>query len=114
MNESRYIYFDNSATSWPKPPVVAESMTRFITEEGGSAGRGSHTRAINAVRSVFAAREAIAQGHKIALKAIPAAQEILRLGMPVGLTTAAIEEGHLVHVHNVASQYLTNDEDHYE
>lgn len=62
----------------------------------------------------LAAREAIPQGHKIALRTILAKQEILRLGLPVGLATATIAEGQLVHVHNVASQYLTNDEDHYE
>lgn len=61
MSESRYIYLDNSATSWPKPPAVAEAMTRFLDEEGGSAGRGSHTRAIHAAASVFAAREAAAR-----------------------------------------------------
>ena len=61
MSESRYIYLDNSATSWPKPPAVAEAMTRFLNEEGGSAGRGSHTRAIQAAQSVFAAREAAAR-----------------------------------------------------
>jgi len=61
MSESRYIYLDNSATSWPKPPAVAEAMTRFLTEEGGSAGRGSHTRAIQAAESVYAAREAAAR-----------------------------------------------------
>jgi len=61
MSESRYIYLDNSATSWPKPPAVAEAMTRFLTEEGGSAGRGSHTRAIQAAQSVFATREAAAR-----------------------------------------------------
>ncbi|MCX7020816.1 MAG: aminotransferase class V-fold PLP-dependent enzyme [bacterium] len=61
MSESRYIYLDNSATSWPKPPAVAEAMARFLTEEGGSAGRGSHTRAIHASESVFAAREAAAR-----------------------------------------------------
>jgi len=61
LSEFRYIYLDNSATSWPKPPAVARAMTRFLTEEGGSAGRGSHTRAIHAAGSVFAAREAVAR-----------------------------------------------------
>ena len=33
---------------------------------------------------------------------------------PVGIATSAIGEGDLVHVHNVKSHYLENDEDHYE
>jgi cysteine desulfurase family protein len=60
VSDSREIYLDNSATSWPKPPAVAEAMTRYLTEEGGSAGRGSHARAIRAVQAVYATREAVA------------------------------------------------------
>jgi len=60
------------------------------------------------------AAEAIPQGHKLALRDLTAAQDILRLGMPVAITRTAIAGGHLVHVHNVASRYLNNDEDHYE
>ncbi|MDQ0474502.1 UxaA family hydrolase [Labrys wisconsinensis] len=60
------------------------------------------------------ALEAIPQGHKIALGDIPAGALIMRLGMPVAVATAPIPMGRLVHVHNVASRYLNNDEDHYE
>jgi len=60
------------------------------------------------------AEEAIPQGHKIALNDIAAQQDVVRLGMPVAITREAIARGHLVHVHNVASRYLNNDEDHYE
>lgn len=61
-----------------------------------------------------ATREAIPQGHKVALAEISADREIIRFGVPVGLATATIGIGHLVHVHNVASRYMNNDEDHYE
>jgi len=60
------------------------------------------------------AREPIPQGHKIALEAIGQGEDIRRLAFPVGIATAVVGKGHLVHVHNVASHYLTNDEDHYE
>ena len=60
------------------------------------------------------AEEAIPQGHKIALGAIKAGAKILRFGVPVGVALPGIEAGHLVHVHNVRSQYLNNDHDHYE
>jgi hypothetical protein len=62
----------------------------------------------------LAAAERINQGHKIALRRIGEGEPIVRLGVPVGIATAPIERGHLVHVHNVRSQYLNNDEDHYE
>jgi SAF domain len=60
------------------------------------------------------AREPIPQGHKIALEAIDPGADIRRLAVPVGIATRAIGEGDLVHVHNVKSRYLENDEDHYE
>lgn len=58
--------------------------------------------------------EPIPQGHKIALADIPEGALIMRYGVPVGFTTAAVGAGRLVHVHNVASRYLNNDEDHHE
>jgi altronate hydrolase len=60
------------------------------------------------------ALERITQGHKVALRDISAGEKIIRFGVPVGLATTAIHGGRLVHVHNVKSQYLNNDEDHYE
>ncbi len=39
------IYMDNSATSFPKPPVVAEAMARYAVECGASAGRGAYAEA---------------------------------------------------------------------
>ena len=60
------------------------------------------------------AAEAIPQGHKIALVDIPADALIVRFGMPIAIASKSIAKGHLVHVHNVASRYLNNDEDHYE
>jgi hypothetical protein len=63
--------------------------------------------------AIFAA-EAIPPGHKIALRPIAAGERIVRFGVPVGIATAEIAAGRLVHVHNVASQYLNNVEDHYE
>lgn len=61
-----------------------------------------------------AAIEAIPQGHKVALAPLAPGDPVVRLRVPVGVATAAIARGALVHVHNVASRYLTNDEDHYE
>jgi cysteine desulfurase/selenocysteine lyase len=54
------IYFDNAATSWPKPPGVVAAMTHFIEQIGANPGRSAHRRSIEAARVVYAAREAAA------------------------------------------------------
>ena len=55
------IYFDNAATSWPKPPGVAEAMVRFLKEAGANPGRSGHRIAVEAGRVVYEAREAVAE-----------------------------------------------------
>jgi cysteine desulfurase family protein len=55
------IYFDNAATTWPKPPEVAEAMVRFLDEVGANPGRAAHHRAVESGRIVYDAREAIAE-----------------------------------------------------
>lgn len=42
------IYFDNAATSFPKPPCVAEAMSRFLTEDAANPGRAGHRMAVAA------------------------------------------------------------------
>jgi cysteine desulfurase/selenocysteine lyase len=54
------IYFDNAATSWPKPPGVVEAMERFMRRVGANPGRAGHRRAVEAGRIVYGAREAVA------------------------------------------------------
>jgi selenocysteine lyase/cysteine desulfurase len=54
------IYFDNAATSWPKPVGVAEAMTHFMTEVGANPGRAAHRLAVESGRLVYEAREAVA------------------------------------------------------
>lgn len=54
------IYFDNAATSWPKPPVVSEAMTRFINNIGANPGRSGHRLSVDAARSIYHARQAVA------------------------------------------------------
>ena len=57
----KIVYFDNAATSWPKPPEVPEAMTRYLTEIGGSPGRSGHRLSIASGRIVLEAREALAE-----------------------------------------------------
>ncbi len=70
--------------------------------------------ALDRAQLMVTVRERIPQGHKIALQPIAADEPIIRFGMPVGLAKVAIEKGALVHFHNVRSQYLDNEVDHYE
>lgn len=54
------IYFDNAATTWPKPPEVGRAMVRAIEEAGGNPGRGAHTLSLAASHTVYECREALA------------------------------------------------------
>jgi cysteine desulfurase/selenocysteine lyase len=54
------IYFDNAATSWPKPPGVAAAMVHFLDEIGANPGRSAHRLSVDSARVVFGAREAVA------------------------------------------------------
>jgi cysteine desulfurase family protein len=54
------IYFDNAATSWPKPPGVAQAMLHFLDEIGANPGRSAHRLSVASARIVYAAREAVA------------------------------------------------------
>lgn len=38
-------YFDNAATTYPKPESVYSFMDKFYREQGGSAGRGLYALA---------------------------------------------------------------------
>lgn len=55
------IYFDNTTTSWPKPPSVAEAMACFLNMVGASPGRSAHRLANESARIVYSAREAVAE-----------------------------------------------------
>lgn len=52
------IYFDNAATTWPKPPEVIAATAEAMRSAGGNPGRGSHPLADAAAEIVYACREA--------------------------------------------------------
>lgn len=54
------IYFDNAATSWPKPPQVLEAMIRFMNEIGANPGRSGYQLSIEAARIIYETRLALA------------------------------------------------------
>src|SRR5262245_12920655 len=49
------------------------------------------------------ASEQIPRGHKLALRAITAGEQVIKYGSPIGIATADIPPGTHVHVHNVVS-----------
>ena len=55
------IYFDNAATSWPKPEETYTAMDRYGRMTGGSPGRSGHRLSIEEGRVILDAREALAR-----------------------------------------------------
>jgi len=53
------IYFDNAATTWPKPEEVYLEVDRML-RNCGNPGRGGHRMALEASRVIFEARQEIA------------------------------------------------------
>jgi len=54
------IYFDNAATSFPKPESVYRAVDNTLRNIGASPGRSGHTMTLEAERIVFNVRELIA------------------------------------------------------
>ena len=54
------IYFDNAATSFPKPRRVSEEQLRCMQIYGGNPGRGSHALALAAAEKIYECREELA------------------------------------------------------
>ena len=57
---SDVIYFDNAATSWPKPPAVAQRMGAFLAEEAANPGRAGHRMAVGAEKMIDGVRKLLA------------------------------------------------------
>lgn len=51
------LYLDNAATTYPKPPEVAEAVAEYISNVGINIKRGSYTKAYSAAESVLTLRE---------------------------------------------------------
>ena len=52
----RQVYFDNAATTYPKPPNVAEAVKMAVERHGGNPGRGGHRFSQNAAEMVYKVR----------------------------------------------------------
>lgn len=51
------IYLDNAATSYPKPPEVAEAVREAVLKYGANPGRSGHQLAMEAAEKVFECRK---------------------------------------------------------
>jgi cysteine desulfurase family protein len=54
------IYFDNAATSWPKPPEVSAAMQKYMRTIGANPGRSGHRLSVEAARIIYDTREKLA------------------------------------------------------
>lgn len=55
------IYFDNAATTFPKPKIVMDSVVSAINFFGGNPGRGGHDIAMRASQKIYEVRQKVAQ-----------------------------------------------------
>ncbi len=56
----KIIYFDNAATTFPKPKSVFDEVYACMSDWCGNAGRGSHPLALKSAEAIFSARAALA------------------------------------------------------
>ncbi len=59
-NGNLNLYFDNAATSWPKPEKVYKAAEMQMRHACGNPGRSGHTRTLEADRLIYQTREALA------------------------------------------------------
>lgn len=55
------IYFDNSATTFPKPESVAKSVGIAVKEYGGNPGRSGHAQSMKVSEKIFAVRKSASE-----------------------------------------------------
>ena len=54
------LYFDNAATSFPKPPCVMQELMNCVSSYLGNPGRSSHKLSLRAAEEIYSVREEIA------------------------------------------------------
>jgi cysteine desulfurase family protein len=54
------IYFDNAATTWPKPDAMIRAMVDYNNNVGANPGRSGHRLSVQASRIIFNTRETVA------------------------------------------------------
>lgn len=54
------IYWDNAATTWPKPPSVVRAVGQAMQQFGANPGRAGHRMSIQTAEMVYECRQAVA------------------------------------------------------
>ncbi len=54
-------YWDNAATTWPKPQPVLDAVNRALTRYGANPGRGGHAMGMAASQEIYRCRETAAR-----------------------------------------------------
>lgn len=57
--KSKYIYFDNAATSFPKPECVIKRTSDFVRHCMANPGRSSHKLAMKSAEEIYSVRERV-------------------------------------------------------
>lgn len=57
----KLVYFDNAATSFPKPKVVYDAIMTAMMEYGANPGRSGHKLALKSSREIYETRELLAK-----------------------------------------------------
>ena len=89
------LYFDNAATTFPKPECVYHFMDSFYREHGGNAGRGQYKLAAEATKMIFETRGFIKEILQCPNKDViftPSAT--IALNMVIQGLVAGFEKGH--------------------
>jgi cysteine desulfurase family protein len=60
-NPTKKIYFDNAATSWPKPDCVQKALKHYLKNVGANPGRSGHSASVEAGRILYSSRENLAK-----------------------------------------------------
>lgn len=55
--DKKSLYLDNAATTYPKPPQVAQAVADYIAHVGINVNRGGYTKAYDAAESILTLRE---------------------------------------------------------
>jgi hypothetical protein len=96
-----------AATGEPRSPYVRLGehdnvvvLTRAVEAGESFAGTAHETWTMSAHLDV---------GNKLAAAPIAAGERVVKLGMPIGTATQAVEPGAHVHSHNLRSDYIPTD-----
>ncbi|MBQ8684236.1 MAG: aminotransferase class V-fold PLP-dependent enzyme [Clostridia bacterium] len=54
------VYWDNAATTWPKPAMVQQTVGQALRQYGANPGRSGHTMSLATAEAVYACRQAAA------------------------------------------------------